>query len=116
MPVVIYSNALIDDIQRIFNQDNEVHNEVRQLAELHAPELVEALRVIGATIWTPEDILEGLTSRGFHTRIWREASNVIDARKLYRDAETQLRAHYLSLYGSCIVWVCSSNSAIELDN
>lgn len=100
MPAVIYSNELIDVIERTFIQDSEVHNDVRRLAESHDPLLVEALRVIGATVWTPEDVLESLNSRGFHTRMWREASIIIDARKLYRDAETQLRAHYRSLYGN----------------
>lgn len=93
---VIYSNALIDVIQRMFTQDSESHSEVRRLAELHDPELVEALRVIGATVWTPEDVLESLNSRGFSTRMWRAALIALDARELCREAEIQLRAHYLS--------------------
>lgn len=97
MPVIIYSNNLIDDVRRVFKR----HSKMDRLAGSHNPLLVEALREVGALTWTVDSVLERLNSRGSNTRIWSETRNAKIARELCYDAETQLRAYYRLVYGSC---------------
>lgn len=97
MPVVIYSNSLIDDVRRTFKRRSKMD----QLARSHNPLLVDALQEIGALTWTVDSVLERLSSRGSNTWIWSEARNAKIARELSYDAETQLREYYRLAYGSC---------------
>lgn len=96
LPVVIYSNSLIDDVRRTFKRRSKID----RLARSHNPLLVDALREIGAFTWTVDSVLE-LLGKGSSVLIWSEARNAKIARELCYDAETQLRAHYRLVYGSC---------------
>ncbi|MFI5212396.1 MAG: hypothetical protein ACHQTE_00350 [Candidatus Saccharimonadales bacterium] len=98
MSDVIFSNALIIDVQRQFGQ----HSSIGQMADTHDPRLVDVLRGTGATMWTPENILADMKDGGFQTYIWHRARTAIVARELCLDADTELRAFYRAKYGECL--------------